>query len=177
MTTQLEKILATVVGLLISSGAALGWWVHHNHAEQKIGAVACIQANTETKQTAVADNAADATDQAKQLTAVVETYDKKVADLSRSNATLAASLHAANRVHQSSVPGAGSATGTDLCPVELPERQGDADRASARGLALERAETQVFNDCDADWGALQVAVTAYNDWRDRIIAENKTRAK
>jgi len=54
--TTLEKYLIGAVVLLISSGAAAGWWALHNHKEQAIGAQACIQNTTVTKETAVADN-------------------------------------------------------------------------------------------------------------------------
>jgi sensor c-di-GMP phosphodiesterase-like protein len=53
--SELEKILIGIVATLVLSGAFAAWWAYHNHAEQAIGAQACIQNTTVTKETAAAE--------------------------------------------------------------------------------------------------------------------------
>lgn len=51
----LEKYLIGAVAFLVASGAIAGWWALHNRKEQALGAQACIQNTTVTKEVAAAD--------------------------------------------------------------------------------------------------------------------------
>lgn len=163
--TSLQRIGLEILGVILLCGGFVTWWSVHNHQEQKIGAQACIQATTETKQTAVDSNAEDAKAQAIVLQQKVATYEQQMGDLQRGNADLVQRLHDST-VRAGAVRHSGSAAAGDLCPIELPAGQsGPVD-------AIAAAETRVFNDCDQDHAVAVAVIGAYNDVRSRAIEKN-----
>jgi len=165
--TSLERIGIEIAGALMLAGAFVGWWTYHNHAEQKIGAQACIISTTETKAEVIGDNAADAGAEAKQLTVAVQTYAKQVSDLSSRNADLAQRLHD-NPVRKIPAAHPGPAAAGDGCALDVPDGQ-----ASARASAIDAATRKIFDDCDADYAGRVAVIGAYNEWRDRMIGAQK----
>ena len=154
--TTLEKSLIGLVVFLVTSGALAAWWAYHNHAEQKIGAQACIQATTVTKATAAADvnqNLADyQTNQAKPAEAQHE-QDIAAIDLRV--------IHTPVLVHDgaicaSPVPGASQGAGANGAPPSPGGTVGGAGGVDIRP-ALEafkaKLEKIVADDrqIDADW--------------------------
>lgn len=165
--TSLERIGIEIAAALMLCGAFVGWWTYHNHAEQKIGAQACIQSTTETKREVIADNAADAGAEAHQLTVAVQTYAQQVSDLSSRNADLAQRLHD-NPIRQIPASRPGSAAAGAGCALDLPDGQ-----AGARAAAIDAATKKIFDDCDADYAGRVAVIGAYNEWRERMIGAQK----
>jgi hypothetical protein len=54
MITELEKVLIGLIASLLILGGLWVWWAHHDRKEQSIGAQACIQGTTLTKEGAAA---------------------------------------------------------------------------------------------------------------------------
>jgi hypothetical protein len=165
MTTQLEKILVCVVGALILAITIVVWWHLHNAGERKLGAQACIAATTETKVEVVARNQADESGQADDLKATVADQNEKLSKLSADNADLIGRLHR-DTLHGSPVPNTGGAACPDLNAGALRAGQGDLKQ-------IEPAEVAVLNDCDAEHERANAAVSAYNDWRQRMIERSQ----
>jgi hypothetical protein len=171
--TQLEKILSIALGALALSGAVVGWWVMHNHTEQKLGAQKCITSTTEVKAAVIQDDTGIEAAHAAQISKVVQTYEQKLHDASTANASLAGRLHD-YAFRQSTVPGARSAACPSSPDPGLPASQSPADP----GLGRVTADTQSLLDaCDADHGKVTLVTDAYNDWRQRMIEANAAQAK
>jgi hypothetical protein len=149
------------VGLVVCIYLA---WIHHDHTEQHVGAEACIQATTETKDVAGADNAGIEAAHAAQLQTVVETYDAKVITLSAGNAALSERL--SNALRQSAVPDPGPAACQGSANAGLPE----SESAAQIRLGRLRADLKfVLDACDADHERVEGLNAAYEDWRKRMI--------
>lgn len=167
MTTKLEVILASVLGLVLACFGVGIWYHFHNADERKEGAAACVQATTQTKSEVAAENVADTTGQAADLKATVAQQNEKLSQLSRDNADLVGRLRAGNSVRQSGLPNPGCPAGNDLNAGALRAGQSGAEQAIAS------AEVRVFNDCDAEHARADSAVEAYNGWRQRMIDRQK----
>ncbi len=166
MTTKLEVILASVLGLVLACLAAGIWYHFHNASERKEGAAACVQATTTTKAAVLEENTGDVTAQAADLKTTVAQQNEKIDQLSRGNAALVSQLYE-HALRPSAVSNSGRVTGASCDAGALREGQGDP------GAAVKAAEVAVFNDCDIEHARADSAVKAYNDWRQRMIERSQ----
>jgi hypothetical protein len=137
MMISLEAKIAGVAVLLIALSA---WWITHNHDEQNIGAVKCLNETTETKQTAAAAEQITVAEHARILDETVKSYDQKIADLNANADSLAQRLHDAH-----------SASRVDAVPTVA----GTAGRVSAAARAdgpsdCDRREAAILEACAAN---------------------------
>jgi hypothetical protein len=167
--TTLERIAAELAGAAALILAAFIWWHVHNAGEQKLGAQACIQATTITKQAAASDAAADQTAQAAEISEVLISHDAKLLTLDAGNAGIARGL-SNDALRPNGVPHPGSLTCQGAAEPGLPPGESEAQ------LRLERIQadlTAVLNACDANQVRTEDLATIYNGVRDRAIAAEK----
>jgi hypothetical protein len=169
--TSLQRAGAELLGILALIGGFILYWNLHNHAEQKIGATACIISTTEVKADVVRDDSAIQAAHAAQLSLVVQTYDKNLTDSHADSALLAQRLRD-YEVRQSASAGARCSAPGGSPHGGLPAIQSPADGGPGR-IADDTAA--VLNACDADHAKLILVTAAYNDWRQRMIDLNATR--
>lgn len=166
--TQLEKIAAGVIAALLLAIAIIIWWNLHDRTEQKIGATACIQSTTETKQTAAAAVATTEEAQHEDIDEVKKRYAQQVQDLSASNADLARRLSTRGAVCTSGVPDPGSAPRGDAANGRLVPSEGHPEASQ-----LER----ILDAGDANQIKIEDCASIYNKVRDRAIAAEAARKK
>jgi hypothetical protein len=165
-----NRTLAEAMGVVALIGCIYLAWIHHDHTEQHVGAEACIQATTETKEVAVADNTGIEAAHAAQLTKVVAVYEEKLARDSADNADLAQRLSSA--LHQNPAPHPGAAACETAALPGLPE----SESAAQIRLGRLRADLKfVLDACDADHERVDGLNAAYEDWRQKMIEMNAQR--
>jgi hypothetical protein len=123
---NIEWKIGILAALLIGGGI---WWNFHNRKEENIGAQACIQATTETKKEAIADNVITIDQHNQAISAVVKSYESRIKDLADSNGDLAQRLHDANAIRKPAVPALAAA-------------------AAGMGSGEGRPDTGGLTDCD-----------------------------
>jgi hypothetical protein len=161
--STLEKIAAGVIAALLLAIAIIIWWHLHNRTEQKIGATACIQSTTETKQAAVTNVATTEAEQHIDVNAIIRGYDAKVQSLSSANDALARRLSASSAVCSSSVPNPGPAA--------------DPNAADRRVGKSESQLERILDAGDANQIKVEDCADLYNKVRDRAIAAEAARKK
>lgn len=164
--TTIERIGMEALGGILGIAAVLLWWNLHNLTEQKIGAAACIQTTTITKQEAHTDVASDQAAQAVDINAVVQGYETKVLSLSRSNDDLARRLSTSGAVCPSRVPDPRPAAGANAADAGLPAGK---DK-SAAGSPLAGDLSELLAAADANQVKAEDCAKLYNGVRDRAIA-------
>ncbi len=149
-----------IAGGLLLCVAFVSWWALHNHAEQQLGAQACIQATTETKATAVAADSSIEAAHAAQISKVVAVYEQKLNDSRGANADLAKRLHD-YALRTGAVPrSAGvacSASGSGAEPrgdrgAESPADPFGVDAATAALIDACTADAEELTALQAAWG-------------------------
>lgn len=166
--STIQRIALEILGALMLCAAAIAWWQIHDHNEQKIGAVKCLQATTIPKTQAIAENKTTEAAQVVDIKAVVKGYEYKVASMARANDDLAGRLSAALR--QGGVPHPGSAACPDASQSGLSKGQSEAAERLAR---LNADVVAVLNACDANQVKTEDAAAIYNGVRARALAAAK----
>lgn len=166
--TSLQRIGAEALGAMLLCGAFFGWWTYHDHAEQKLGAQACLQATTVTKSVAKQEVVTDEAAQAADINTVVKGYDAKVLALSTSNDDLAGRLSAAVRQNRVSDPE------TPACPVAPDRGLSESESTARERLGRVRADLKsVLDACDANQVKTEDLAQIYDGERERAIAAAK----
>lgn len=169
--TTIERIAYEVGAALLLMIAAAIWWHVHDLNEQKLGAVACVQATTVIKADAVNENAAVQNAAAVQLQEKINDQERQLASLSAGNDDLARRVHD-YALRASRMPDPAAATGDNHCPVNVSSGQGGTVESGGADRVVS-AEAKLFDSCDREYSRGVEAIAAYNDWRERMIAANK----
>lgn len=163
--TTLERIGFEIAGAVALLVAAVILWKVHNWNEQKLGAQQCIQATTETKAAARAENIVDESKQAGVLAQAAD-YEKTIAGLHATNVDLARRLYASNQVRAGRLPDPGAAA----CDATAERRLPDSERAAR--LA------RVLDTCDTDHAKVIGLAKAYESARQLALdAKEKSDTK
>lgn len=132
MPALTTRLWIEIAGAVILCTAIVSLWIGHNHKERAIGAVACIQSTSATKEVATDRTQAIEIAHATQLAKVVKIYEDRAATDRANAAGLAQRLHDADSLRRRTVPGVVTAAGevhpgaVDAAPSEREKQYADS---------------------------------------------------
>lgn len=147
------RLAAEIIAGALLLSAIIALWISHNHSLINQGFTACEQKTTVTVDEAMADVRTETLQTQVNLSAVVETYEQKLRDMSAGNADLAQRLRTANPLRAlpvRAVPGdAGKACACATDDSGLTEHY----QRDAANLVACAANTIQLTQIQAAWNA------------------------